>query len=106
MEMKNINGPRIEEAQIPNRMARLAPSLGPQARVLTQGEDVVNHFAIELARGGLAIPPYIPLVTGDLVESRRMPEEPILRAPTTRGQSSNRPTKGRRPNQFPYRHSS
>ena len=46
VKMENIKDPMIEEVQIPNQMAKWAPSLVHLAGILTPDQDMVNHFTI------------------------------------------------------------
>ena len=39
---------------------------------------MANHITIELTRGALDVPPYIPIVAGDLVESHWIHDDPIF----------------------------
>ena len=78
MKMKNSKGSMIEEVQITHQMTRWAPSLATLTGFLTPDPDMVNFFTIEMARGALEIPPYIPFVTGGCSETPWMPTEPMF----------------------------
>ena len=99
MKMKHAKGPRIADVQIPTQMKKWALSLGLFAGILSPGQDMVNHFALELTRGGLEISPHTPFATGDLSSTPWVPSGPnrCLGGRAKNGRNSNLPIKGRLP---------
>ena len=74
--MKNSKDPRIEEVQIPREMAQWETSMSSLSGALVHGQEMVNHFTIELARGLNEIPSYTPFATGNLSGGHLVPTEP------------------------------
>ena len=74
--MKNAKDPRIEEVLLPREMEKWTSSLAKLTGVLVPGQDVVNHFTIELARRRNEIPAYTHFVAGVLREDLWMPSDP------------------------------
>ena len=77
-KMKNANGYRVEEVQIPRAVGKWTPAFSDLAGILVPDLDVVNHFAIELTRLKQELPAYTPFVTGDLSATPWMPSDPAV----------------------------
>ena len=75
-KMKNSKDPRIEEVQIPRAMEKWAPSLTQLSGILIPGQEMVNFFTNELARGQKGVPAYTPFVTCDLTSEPWVPLGP------------------------------
>ena len=98
MRVKNAKGPLIEDVQIPTKMKKWAPSLALLAGIWTPGQEMANHFAIELTRGDLEIPPYTPFLTAGLSTTPRRPSGPAFGGSREARGESNCLIKDRRPN--------
>ena len=76
--LENAKDPKIEEAIIPREMKNWTPSLTHLGGLLVPGQDMVNHFTIELTRGQHVAPSYTPSATGDMAAEPWMPKDPVF----------------------------
>ena len=56
----------------------MGPSLASLAGILVPGQEMVNHFSIDRARGLNEVPPYIPSATGESAGGPWMPTDPAF----------------------------
>lgn len=80
-KVTNAKGPRIWDVQIPRVMRKWATSLTALSGALVDGQEMVNHFAIEPARGISDAPTYTHFVAGSLYEDLWIPAGPAFARP-------------------------
>ena len=82
--MRNAKAPSIVEVQIAHTVKNRHPRCRKMTGYVIPGQDMVNLFSIELARGRNETPPYTPFVAGAYRDRPWPPSAPDFARPRER----------------------